>query len=101
MGTTATSCLWRLPGLHGVWVVDIFGRYDSFNLYTQMWEVARTRLGRVADVFCIFLMVVYNFVAHAAVVTAIVNFNLPPVPALVLSVEQVVSLTLSCPQPLH
>ena len=54
-----------------------------------MWEVARTRLGRVADVLCILLMVVYNFVAHAAVVTAIVNFNLPPVPALVLSVEQV------------
>ena len=54
-----------------------------------MWEVARTRLGRLADVGCIILMVLYNFVAHAAVVTAIVNFNLPPVPALVLSVEQV------------
>ena len=54
-----------------------------------MWEVARTSLGHVADVFCIFLMVVYNIVAHAAVVTAIVNFNLPPVPALVLSIEQV------------
>ena len=47
------------------------------------------RLGRVADVFCIILMVVYNIVAHAAVVSSIVNFNLPPVPALVLSVEQV------------
>lgn len=47
------------------------------------------RLGRVADVSCIVLMVVYNIVAHAAVVSAIVNFNLPPVPALVLSVEQV------------
>ena len=34
-------------------------------------------------------MVLYNIVAHVAVVSAIVNFNLPPVPALVLSVEQV------------
>ena len=47
------------------------------------------RLGRLADISCIVLMVVYNVVAHAAVVSAIVNFNLPPVPALVLSVEQV------------
>lgn len=54
-----------------------------------MWQVARIRLGRLADVGCIVLMVLYNLVAHAAVVTAIVNFNLPPVPALVLSVEQV------------
>lgn len=54
-----------------------------------MWEVAHTSLGHIADLFCIFLMIVYNIVAHAAVVTAIVNFNLPPVPALVLSVEQV------------
>lgn len=61
-----------------------FGVYPAFKL----WEVARTRLGRVADVVCIILMIVYNLVAHAAVVTAIVNFNLPPVPALVLSVEQ-------------
>lgn len=54
-----------------------------------MWEVSRIRLGRLADVSCIVLMVLYNVVAHAAVVSAIVTFNLPPVPALVLSVEQV------------
>ncbi len=45
-------------------------------------------MGLPVDIFFIVLLVVYNVVANFVVVYSIVTLDLPPVPALVLSVEQ-------------
>ncbi len=54
-----------------------------------MWISTRASLGLAADVFFGLLFMLYNVVAHIIVVTAIVKFDLPPVPSLVLSIEEV------------
>ena len=43
----------------------------------------------MADTFAVMLAIAYNVLAHCAVVLAIVNFDLPPIPALLLALEQV------------
>lgn len=55
----------------------------------QLWGALHLSLGLGADVVFLVLFVLYNVAAHAVVVSTIVNFDLPPVPALVLSVEEV------------
>lgn len=42
------------------------------------------------------LFICYNIAAHVVVVTTIVNFDLPPVPALVLSIEEVSIIFCCC-----
>ena len=47
------------------------------------------RLGRIADSAAIAIALLYNILAHCAVVISIVNFDLSPIPALLLALEQV------------
>ena len=58
-------------------------------IFIQVWTICHPIFGFAADTTFIALFIFYNVFAHVAVVTTIVNFNLPPVPALVLSIEQV------------
>ena len=55
----------------------------------QIWASAHFSFGAAADVAFLLLFVTYNIAGHITVVTTIVNFDLPPVPALVLSIEEV------------
>lgn len=57
----------------------------------QVWSRARSALGWTADVVFLILFICYNIAAHVVVVTTIVKFDLFPVPALVLSIEEVSS----------
>ena len=45
-------------------------------------------MGLSVDIIFIVLVIVYNFAANFVVVYSTVHFNLSPVPALVLSIEQ-------------
>ena len=54
-----------------------------------MWSAAHASLGLAADILFLGLFLCYNIVGHIIVVTTIVNFDLYPVPALVLSIEEV------------
>ena len=60
-------------------------RYPSM----QLWEALHPRLHTCIDILFIVVLILYNMAGNVVVVLAIVSFNLPPVPALVLSVEQV------------
>lgn len=54
----------------------------------KFWQWTHPRLGRVADSVAITLALLYNILAHCAVVISIVNVDLSPIPALVLALEQ-------------
>ncbi len=58
-----------------------------------MWT--RPLLGFASDVFFLLFFIVYNIIGHVVVVTSIVNLDLPPVPALVLSIEEVNVMTVT------
>ena len=58
-------------------------------LLLQLWVWLRSSFGRLADVLFVCLLGIYYMVAHVAVVTSIVQFDLPPIPSLVLAIEQV------------
>ena len=66
----------------------------AFLLLSQVWEFLRPGAPLVTDITFIILTIVYNLMAHTVVVSSIVTFNFFPVPAAVLSVEQVSR----CPQ---
>ena len=55
----------------------------------QIWAALHQRGGVLVDTFAVTLAISYNVLAHCAVVLAIVNFDLPPIPALLLALEQV------------
>ena len=61
----------------------------AFLLLSQVWEFLRPGAPLVTDITFIILTIVYNLMAHTVVVSSIVTFNFFPVPAAVLSVEQV------------
>eukprot|EP00731_Ephydatia_muelleri_P008072 Em0004g410a len=58
--------------------------YPAFMLWQKMRAVSPT----CADAFFAALFLLYQMAAHTAVVTFIVQLNLPPVPSLCLSIEQ-------------
>ena len=58
-------------------------------LCPQLWETLHARLGRVVDATCVCLALLYNIIAHSVMVFSIVHFDLPPVSAVFLSIEQV------------
>ena len=77
-----------------IWIplqLAVFSIYPSFLL----WQRLHTACGWAVNVPFIFLFALYNIVAHCAMLYCIVTFDLPPVPALFLSIEQVLSLSLS------
>ena len=53
-----------------------------------LWVALRRLLGRLADLAFSLLFLAYNIAAHCTTVYTTVTFDLPPVPALFLSVEQ-------------
>lgn len=55
----------------------------------QVWQYLRPKAPSLIDITFIVLTIVYNLTAHSIVVSSIVTFNLFPVPAVVLSIEQV------------
>lgn len=58
--------------------------------YYQVWSVAHVSFGLTADILFLILFICYNVAGHVVVVTTIVNFDLYPVPALILSIEEVI-----------
>ena len=55
----------------------------------QIWAVAHFSFGLAVDTLFLLFFLTYNIAGLVTVVTTIVNFDLPPVPALVLSIEEV------------
>lgn len=55
-----------------------------------MWSVAHVSFGLAADILFLVFFICYIIAGHVVVVTTIVNFDLYPVPALVLSIEEVI-----------
>ena len=53
------------------------------------WKFFWPRLGWLANLIFISVFIAYNVAAHTLTVYSITHFDLPPVPALFLSVEQV------------
>ena len=58
--------------------------YPTFKL----WIALRPKFGCCANLLFTLLFIAYNVVAHSATVYSITHFDLPPVPSLFLSVEQ-------------
>lgn len=74
--------------MHRPWLLFLF-------ISLQVWARAHFTFGLAADVIFLLLFICYNIAGHVVVVSTIVHFDLFPVPALVLSIEEV-SLLLKC-----
>ena len=52
------------------------------------WKTVWSKFGSLANLLFALLFILYNAVAHTATIYSITHFDLPPVPSLFLSVEQ-------------
>ena len=71
----------------GIWLplkAAVLLVYPSFLLWSALWPTC----GRLANLVFILFFLAYNIAAHTFTVYSITHFDLPPVPALFLSVEQ-------------
>ena len=56
--------------------------------FFHMWKILRAWFGRLANLIFALLFIMYIVAAHTATIYSITHFDLPPVPSLFLSVEQ-------------
>lgn len=58
-------------------------------VFNQLWALLRRCSNVVVDIFFVCVLIIYNIIGYAIVIWVINHYDLHPVPAVVLNVEQV------------